>query len=239
MDTSSQIVCKGCQQPGTGKYCSQCGESLQTKRISLSNLFHEVIHFFTHLDKGIGHTLSQLFLRPGHMQREYIDGRRKDHQKPFSFFFLSATVTGLSLYWINILLKDFYGAGNMKESAFFHQYMIFLLVLSLPYFTLVTWLFFYKAGYNLAEIGVLLLYTMSIFFLMVIFSNCTKFLFPSFQTRNIELPLILGYAVITNINFFQKEARWKVIVKSLLAAYIFFKTVTFIQDWIVERYFNV
>jgi len=127
----------------------------------------------------------------------------------------------------------------MKESVFFHQYMIFLLVFSLPYFTLVTWLFFYKSGYNFAEIGVLQLYTMSIFFLMVISSNCTKFLFPSFETRIIELPLLLGYTVITNINFFQKEARWKVIVKSLVAAYIFFKTVTFMQDWIVDRYVNI
>ena len=232
------LLCKACKQTGYGKFCSNCGETLTVKRISLSSLFHEVFHFFTHLDKGFGYTLKQLFKRPGHMQRDYLEGNRKRHQKPFSFFFIIATATGLSLYWINLFLERFYDAGNAGESAFFHQYMIFLLIFSVPYFALITWLFYYRSGYNYAEIGVLVLYTVSVLFLMVIFSNLTKLIWHSFQTRYLELPLITAYAIVTNINFFRSEKKWVVILKTILTTAIFFGTVAFIQDWFVERYLH-
>jgi hypothetical protein len=172
------------------------------------------------------------------MQRDYLEGIRKKHQKPFSFFFLTATITGVTLYYINVLLQKFYGEGNMTEGAFFQQYMIFLLVFSIPFVTLLTRLFFYRSGFNFAEIGVLVLYTMSIVFLMVIFSNATKFIFPTFQTRYIEFPLITGYLLITNFNFFHKEENWKIMLKTVLISIIFFRTVTFIQDWIVGNYLD-
>ncbi|HTE27281.1 DUF3667 domain-containing protein [Flavitalea sp.] len=204
----------------------------------MANLFHEIFHFFTHLDKGIAYTIKKLFTSPGTMQREYVEGYRSKHQKPFSFFFITATLTGLSLYWVNMVVKKIYGDVNMAEGTFFHEYMIFLLLFSLPYLTLLTWITFYRSKYNFAEIGILILYTMPMIFLIVIFANCTRIIFPGFETRIIELPLILLYSAITNINFFRTEPRWKVVLKSMVITSLFFLTVAYIQDRIVELYLS-
>jgi hypothetical protein len=89
--TSQQLVCKYCQQAGTGKYCNQCGQLFVAKRITFSSIRHEVFHFFTHMDKGILFTLKKLITSPGAMQRDYIHGDRFKRQKPFSTFFIGAT----------------------------------------------------------------------------------------------------------------------------------------------------
>ena len=238
MNSEISVICRECKQDGTGNYCSRCGASLHVKKISMANLFHEIFHFFTHLDKGILYTIKKLFSSPGHMQQEYVEGYRSKHQKPFSFFFITATLTGLSLYWINMVIKKIYDDANMAQGAFFHEYMIFLLLFSLPYVTLLTWIAFYRSKYNFAEIGILILYTMPMIFLIVIFANCTRIIFNDFETRIIEFPLILIYSVITNINFFRTEPRWQVILKTVVITSLFFLTVTYIQDQVVELYFK-
>lgn len=238
MDNSASVICKSCKQPGDGKFCSSCGQSLHLKRITVSGLLHEVFHFFTHLDKGFGYTLKQLIKRPGHMQREYLEGQRNGHQKPFSFFFIAATVMGLSLYWINILLEYVYEAGNLAEGAFFHQYMVLLMVLSMPYFALIKYLFFYNSGYNFAETGVLILYMMSVLFLIVIIANMFKFFWPGMETRYIEVPSVLIYSIVTNIHFYNQQAKWKVVIKTILAASLWFYTIARTQDLIVDKFFR-
>jgi hypothetical protein len=237
MNSEISVECRECKQVGTGNYCSRCGAPLLVKKISIANLFHEIFHFFTHLDKGIAYTIKKLFIAPGMMQRQYVEGYRSKHQKPFSFFFIAATLTGLSLYWVNMVVKKIYGDANMAEGTFFHEYMIFLLLFSLPYVALLTWIAFYRSEYNFAEIGVLILYTMPMIFLIVILANCTRILFPGFETRIIELPLILIYSVITNINFFRTTPRWQVVLKTIVITSLFFLTVAYIQDKIVELYF--
>jgi hypothetical protein len=229
------LVCKSCQQPGSGLFCSYCSQKLDIKRITFGNLVHEVFHFFTHLDKGFPYTLKKLFRSPGTMQREYIEGIRTGHQKPFSMFFISASVMALLLYWINVLLTNYFDAGNTKEAMFFNKYMVMLLMGSLPFMTLVTWLFFFRSSYNLAEIGVFSLYTLSAFFLIVAACNFLKFIWPDFQTRYAELPLILVYNMITFVHFFHASSKWKVALKSVICGTLFFFTAAKLQDYFVDK----
>ncbi|HEY0740353.1 MAG TPA: DUF3667 domain-containing protein, partial [Chryseosolibacter sp.] len=169
MDKLSPIkMCKACQQnTGEGKYCQNCGQATSIKRITLSSIGHEAFHFFTHLDKGFPYTVKKLLAGPGKMQREYLDGVRIKYQKPFSMFLISATVVAVVLYWINVALSEYYGAGDMKEALFFDRYMVLLLVGMVPLFGLLVKLFFFREKYNLAEILVFTLYTVSVFFLLV------------------------------------------------------------------------
>jgi hypothetical protein len=235
MEALSVTTCKSCHQSGTGMYCAYCSQKLNIKRITFRNLLHEVFHFFTHLDKGFLYTLKKLFTSPGAMQRGYVDGDRVRHQKPFSMFFISATVIALALYWINVVLANYFDAGNDKEALFFNKYMVMFLMGSLPFTTLVIYLFFFRSRYNFAEIGVLSLYTLSAFFLIVTLANMLKFIWPQLQTRYIELPLILIYNTVTFLNFFNTSAKWAVVVKSLACATLFFIAVASLQDYLVNR----
>jgi len=196
-------------------------------------MLHEVFHFFTHLDKGFLFTLKQLIRYPGKMQREYINGLRAKHQKPFSMFFICATVAGLSLYTVNLLLIKYFGAGNDKEAQFFNHYWVVLQIALLPFYTLVTYLFFRQPNLNYAEVGVLQLYRFAIVFLLISIISLIRFILPDFQTKFLEFPIILIYSIITNLSFFHTSNRGIVIVKSIVIMIIAFGIASLVQAWLV------
>ena len=233
--TGNEIqVCKSCGFSGVENYCSRCGEPFKTKRISFSGLLHDVFHFFTHLDKGFIYTLKKLIVAPGYMQRTFIEGERNNHQKPFSMFFICATVAALSRYWIFKALFKYYNAGNISEANFFHEYMVILHIAMLPLYAFISYLFFYRSKYNYAEIGVLILYTMSMFFLAATIIALLKFIWPDLDTAYIELPILIFYNVITFINFFNKLPRWSVILRSIIIILILFFIVQIVEDFAVQ-----
>ena len=94
-------VCKHCHLEGEGKYCSHCGEIYQPDCITIPSIFHEVVHTFTHADKGLLYTLKNLAIHPGIMQKNYLEGERKTNQKPFSLFFICASIAAIALHFVN------------------------------------------------------------------------------------------------------------------------------------------
>ncbi len=96
MNTKDNVpVCKACGTVSKGKYCFDCRQIMAVKRLSLQELLHEAFHFFTHLEHGFLYTLKKLITVPGKMQKLYVEGNRAKHQKPFSMFFISATISAL------------------------------------------------------------------------------------------------------------------------------------------------
>jgi len=234
IDSNHIHVCKSCGFSGVENYCNRCGQPFKTKRISLPGLLNDVFHFFTHLDRGFGYTLKKLIIAPGYMQRAYIEGERGKHQKPFSMFFICATVAALSRYWIFRALLKYYHAGDISEANFFHEYMVILQIAMMPLYALITYLFFYKSRYNYAEIAVLILYTTSIFFLAATIIALFKFLWPRLDTAYIELPILILYNVITFINFFDKLPRWSVVLRSIIIIIILFFLIQIAEDLTVQ-----
>lgn len=191
---------------------------------------HDVLHLFTHVDKGILFTIKKLITSPGTMQRDYIDGDRARHQKPFSMFFISATAVGLLRYWINMALVSYYQGGDVVEGDFFHKYLVILHILLLPLYVLITYLVFYKKKFNYAEVGVMMLYTMSFFFLITTAIWLLRFIWPQLDTAYIELPVIAVYNLITFINFYKEDKVWLVIIKSLVTVTLTFLAAGFFED---------
>jgi hypothetical protein len=233
-DSNHTNKCRHCGFTGINDYCSLCGHPYQTKRITLSGLIHEVFHLFTHLDKGFGYTLKQLLTHPGHMQRDYIEGDRVKHQKPFSTFFICATIAALSRYWIFKALIKYYHIGSISEANFFNEYMVLFHITLLPIYALIAYLFFYKSKYNYAEIGILILYTVSFFFIAATFIALLKFIWPNLDTAYIELPVLLFYNVITFVHFFNHLSTWKVVIKSVLIVTSIFTLVQLAEDLFIR-----
>jgi len=228
------ILCKNCGNPVADKFCGHCGLAVNVKRITLKGLLHDVFHFFTHLDKGFAYTFKSLIRRPGKMQLEYIEGNRAAHQKPFSMFFICATVAGLVRYWINLALVNYYHAGDVTEGNFFHEYMVLLQIALMPLFTLIAWLLFYRSQYNYAEIGVLSLYTWSAFFILVTLISLLRFIWRDMDTMWVELPVLGIYNSITLVNFFKRQRSWIVILKAIFILVILFLIVQLCEDLIIR-----
>ncbi|HRP34083.1 MAG TPA: DUF3667 domain-containing protein [Agriterribacter sp.] len=210
--------CNSCGYSGTGNYCGNCGQAFKIKRITISTLLQDIFHLFTHFDKGFGYTLKQLIIAPGRMQRTFIKGDRSRHQKPFSMFFICATFSALCRYW----LLNVYHESNTAEVTFFREYMVFLHIALIPLYALIANLFFYRSGYNYAEMGVLLLYTLSLLFIVAPFVFLLKFIWPHLDTAYIEFPFFSVYFIITFINFFNRTPWRKVTLLSLLIILIAF-----------------
>ncbi len=82
-------TCTNCNELIIGSYCHKCGKPVIVKRIDKHYIQHEVLHLF-HIEKGFLYTAKQLFFRPGHAVREYLDGERNKHMKPFAFLIFSS-----------------------------------------------------------------------------------------------------------------------------------------------------
>lgn len=227
-------VCRACGTSGNGHYRSHCGQLLAVKTITLCGILRDVFHFFTHLDRGIGYTMKQLVIAPGHMQRHFIEGDRQRHQKPFAMFFICATIVALLRYGISEELIRRYEADIASEATFFHDYMVLTYIVLMPLYALTVWLLFPKAGYNYAEIGVLMLYTVSIFFLLAGLISFFKLIWPRLDTALIEYPVFVIYLTFTLSNFFRPLVIWKATVKSLIILAVAFAINEF-AEWLVMR----
>ncbi len=230
-------TCKACSVKGTGNYCSVCGEKYITKRITLHGLFHEVFHFFTHFDKGLPLTVKQLIVKPGVPQKSYVEGVRSLYQKPFSMFFICASLSALAMYYINYVVVHYLNGGDSQEVNFFHKYWVLLQTCMLPIYIFITYIIFKRSKYNYAETAILQLYLFSMIFLILIIIHLLKLIWPDIQTRYIELPVFVVYTIFSYINFYSNFSKIKIIILSLVSIVITFLLATTIQDYLVKRFF--
>ncbi|MDQ7947526.1 MAG: DUF3667 domain-containing protein [Pedobacter sp.] len=231
---TSDNHCKNCQITGQGNFCSSCGQIYLVKRLTLSGLAHEVFHFFTHVDKGFLYTLKSLVQSPGKMQKDYVDGHRARHQKPFSMFFLCATIAALIYYWTNLVLMNYFNAGDSKEASFFHQYMVILQVVMAPVYSLIIYLTFYRSRYNYAETVILILYNLSLILIVSSLLQLIKLIVPDFETRYLELPIVALYNIWTNIKFYDQERKSVTFVKTIFSTALCFLVAGFVQGYLID-----
>ena len=92
-------ICKNCNYPFKGNYCNHCGQAADTHKLSLHYIWHDLQHGLFHFDNGFFYTIKQLLTRPGHTIREFINGKRVRHFKPFSFVVVLATLYGLLYHY--------------------------------------------------------------------------------------------------------------------------------------------
>jgi hypothetical protein len=234
MEKEAIQQCPYCEPGKTPHYCSACAQPLHPKRLTFKGMLHEMFHFFSHLDKGFPYTLKKLITAPGTMQREYIDGKRSAYQKPFSMYFICASFCALAFYLIITSLMRYYHAGDSEEATFFNKYWVILQVCMMPLYAFITWLFFKNERLNYAEILIFQLYVFSFLFLLITVIQLLKFAWPGLQTRYIELPAIIAYTLVTNLNFFTGKQKWLIIVKTILAIAISFSLASLVQDQLIR-----
>ena len=234
LSNTSGTTCLQCGTTGNGNYCSNCGQSLQLKRLTMATMLHEVFHFFTHLDKGFPYTLKRLLTAPGKMQKEYIEGHRGKYQKPFSVFFICASLTAFALYLIH-KPTGHHTHFDEVQSEFTRHYYVLLQAALLPFYALVTWLLFRNSRINYAESLVFFTYTISFMLLIVILTNLVD-LFPhkDIASAYFEIPLLFVYILWTNKNFFTEEPTWRLILKSFANICIGYFVSNYSADLIVH-----
>lgn len=152
--------CLNCNEEALGKFCNNCSQATATHRFSLSHVFkHDFIHGIFHFDRGFLYTISELFTRPGHSIREYVQGKRTKHFNYFATIILLLTIGYFLKKWTIIEASDLYDqtmvSGLFKILKNYSKITVFL---HIPIIAFASYLFFRKSRQNYAENIVLNLY---------------------------------------------------------------------------------
>jgi hypothetical protein len=80
--------CPNCATPLAGPWCHNCGQKGAEYHRSIWHLFAEAFEGLTHFDGRIWQTMPRLFVRPGQLTRDYLDGHRAAQVPPFRLFLI-------------------------------------------------------------------------------------------------------------------------------------------------------
>lgn len=148
--------CLNCGGPLPENYCSTCGQKASTHRYSMKHFIeHDVIHGVWHVDKGILYTVKELFTRPGHSVREYVLGKRVHYFNFITLIVLILAMSSLLAPYVHIKVSDLMpeagkAAMNSFES-FAAKYPKVVLLVAIPVYSLFSFIWFRKAGFNYSE----------------------------------------------------------------------------------------
>ena len=227
--------CLNCGNLTTDKFCPKCGQKTTVHKYSLKHFIeHDLIHGIWHVDNGILFTIKELFTRPGHSIREFINGKRIGY---FSFVTMLLLILGISHFlseYSQVKISDLMpesskGITNEFEE-FTKKYPKTMLVIMIPFYSIFSFLWFRKSKLNLTEHFVLnsyktvaesmigLLFVVVIIFLSNIKALMLIYSFISFLT------LIYSYWYYKQFFSVYGYSKKSLIIRSvaIVSSYIFF-----------------
>lgn len=223
-------TCKNCGHRFEGKFCNNCGQTVDTHRIDFHFLRDEIPHSFFHINAGLLYTSKQLLTRPGHAIREYLEGKRVNHIKPLSFILILAGFYILLCHWfhLNLFSISEEGAKNvvlrgtkMNYDEWFLSHFGWVTLSTIPLYTVGTFICFYNKGYNFVEY--LILNTFKAGQRLIIQIVFLPFIFlikHSLDVGTIVFTVYLidlGLNFWTNIEFFNQMKVSNVLLRSILS----------------------
>jgi len=148
--------CLNCNQPLLDKYCHNCGQKSSTHRYSLKHFIeHDIIHGIWHVDKGLFFTIKELFVRPGHSVREYIQGKRVRFFNFVSLIILVVAVGGFLAHYSHIKLSELMPRDSEKLTnsmeKFATDYPKIVVILTIPIYAFGSFMWFRKSKLNFTE----------------------------------------------------------------------------------------
>lgn len=225
------MSCLNCNSQVTGKFCPNCGQKSSTHRYSLTHFFtHGLIHGLFHVDSGILYTIKELFTRPGHSIREYIQGKRIRHFNYLTLLVVLATIgyflseiTTVTLTGLFSLDTDSAVYLNSLES-FSTEYPKTFILLTIPLYALTSYLWFRKAKQNFTEHLVINAYKASaeliivaIFWVITLFYTNKSGLYAAYTAMGL---LVIVYSTWYYYQYFATFGYGKIslVLRSFLAS---------------------
>ena len=152
----------------------------EIKRIDAKYISHEIQHLL-HFDKGFPFTFKEILIRPGKAVREYLGENREKYVKPIVFLVFAAVIYTLIIHFFHIEIPIFNIKGFGKTSEWqsnldtdavnnwIDSHLSYSAMIIGLFIALWTKMFFYKKGYNIYEIFILLSYIFGVFFISLLF----------------------------------------------------------------------
>lgn len=227
--------CKNCGHRTKSNFCPQCGQSTNVEKLTLSNFLADIFSSIFQVNRGFLYSLKELFIRPGHSIREYLNGRRKNHFKPVAYAFTFSTIYFiLSQFtkqgtFINEAIEGFYNYPDSSKEG--NQFKIlnwlaknfaFTMLMLLPLTSLASFIAFLNTGFNYIEHFVLnayitgqqaFLYTISIILgFLTNFYDCWI---------SVIFFISVAYTFYVFFQFFTQQSRIEVFFRTIVTYFLY------------------
>ncbi len=133
------MKCLNCYNLVEKEFCPDCGQKSSTHRFSLKYILDiGILNDILMFNKGFLFTLKELFTRPGHGIREYIQGRRVRYSNAFSLLLLLIAIVYLLDGYTDLKLADIVNksgedfANSMDEFTTNYPRLIYITQVSHP-----------------------------------------------------------------------------------------------------------
>lgn len=74
------------------QFCSQCGQSTRDLQIPIKSLLADIVEDFLHFDGKSLQTLRTLIVKPGHLTKDFIEGKRIRYVAPLRLYLMISIV---------------------------------------------------------------------------------------------------------------------------------------------------
>ncbi len=189
-------ICANCNQGYYGNFCNNCGQK-DAHRYTLTHILHEMVHLFTHADKGIFSFAANIITKPGTIALDLVEGKRKKYFNLFQYLLIIVGITTFLIaktHFLEITMQNINNFNNTKMSAqlanlqqqsaaVLQKYNNILQMVLIPVFALFSWLFLGRRKYNYAE-------------------NVVLHTAGSAQTNTIAIVTTLCFFISSNKSFF-------------------------------------
>ncbi len=92
-------TCKNCDTAFTGRYCPECGQSVDDFDKPFGFIFFNFLGDFFAFDTRFFRTLKFLVLKPGYLPTQFFEGKRAPYAPPIRIFIFSSFLMFLLLQW--------------------------------------------------------------------------------------------------------------------------------------------
>lgn len=121
-------------------------------------IFENVLSNTFQMDRGLFRTLFELFSRPGHMVREFIEGKRRRHINYLALILILVTAGYIINSYTQISFAEIMNANNDPDKdyikdidSFANKFPRLFMLIILPVNAFVSWLIFRKAKLYFGE----------------------------------------------------------------------------------------
>ncbi len=202
------------------RFCGACGQRTDIHpRLAMRDIGHDLAHAITHADHSIFALIKSLITRPGHVAREYAEGKRKRHFGPFAFLLITVGLASAIIILTGVQWFQPYGHGKAGELLQRHVNLVILL--QTPLLALCCAVFFLKDRRSFAEHLVLAAYTSGFHTLFLAIVETPTFALTSADTANPWLAAFyfgawFAYFVFAATQFYQGRRAWTAIKAAIV-----------------------
>ena len=214
-------TCKNCTHTVDGNFCSNCGLSVNLKRIDGTYILLE-IRKVIQFEKGILYTIKELLTKPGECIREFVLENRNRLIKPFVFIIVSSLIYTIVCKYLGVMggYIEFSSDDATTNSIFnwIQSHYGYTNILIGAFMAIWIKIFFRKYDYNYFEILILLCFVlgmgMLIYSVFAIFEGVTHI--RVMQTASILGMIYTTWAVGQFFNGKRIFSYWKAFASYML-----------------------